>query len=315
MHLVKKGFLLGFMAFICSSCSDNKKEFQGFFEAENIYISVPYSGILNLLAVQAGESVKKGQLLFQLDKNPEQLVVNEYKETLNQAMHTLKDLENPSRQPEMEAIQAQIEQVKAEKALALVRLERQQKLFAKGVVNQDTVDAAMARYKEQVQLESQYSANLKLAQMGGREEQIAAQKASIESIKAKYEQALWQLAQKESRSPSAGIIFDTYYTEGELVAAQQPILSLLTPENVHIEFFLSTEYLSNLKIGQAITFKIEGVSEKSKATIYYVSPEAEYMPPLIYSRDNNSKLVFRIKASVPDFNQYKPGQPVTVYLP
>ncbi len=55
------------------------------------------------------------------------------------------------------------------------------------------------------------------------------------------------------------------------------------------------------------------VIKKNQATIRYISPKAEYIPPLVYSRENNDKLVFRVKASIEHPSQFKPGQPVCVY--
>lgn len=301
--------------FMISCSSDHHEEFQGYIEVDNIYIASPYSGLLEHLAVHRGQEVKKGQLLFQLDKNPEILLLKEYEASIAQAEHTLKDLENPKRPPEIAAIEAQIEQIQANKKLADIRLHRQEQLFVKGAVNQDTVDEAKARFQDLLAQEIQFEANLKLAKLGSRDEQIAAQKEQIKSLKERANQAIWQIKQKQRESPFDGIIFDTYYRQGEFVGTAQSIVSLLTPENVYIEFFVPYETLTYLKLGQIIHFHTGEKLKSKEATISYISPEAEYMPPLIYSRENNDKLIFRIQAKFSEFNQYKPGQPVTVILP
>lgn len=297
------------------NCTSEEKSFQGYVEGDNIYIASPYAGLLNILAVKRGQRVTRGQLLFQLDKNPELLVIQEYDASVRQAQHVLKDLEQPKRQPEIQAIKAQIDQTKADKGLAAIRLTRQQKLFTRGVAAKDTVDAAVAHYQQLEQLEKQYRENLKLAETGSRNEQILAQKAQIDSLKSRLGQAYWQLAQKHREAPFSGIIFDTYFREGEWVGSQQPVVSLLTAENVHIEFFVPAPLLSTLKTGQSLEFAVTGSKTRSKGKVYYISPEAEFMPPLVYSRENANKLVFRVQLALTEFGQYKPGQPVTVYLP
>lgn len=312
----KRIFLLPLMILCISNCSDNNpKEFQGYIEADNIYIASPYSGTLEVLAVKRGQAVNKDQLLFQLDKNPEILQVSEFKESIQQAIHLLRDLQQPKREPEIEAIKAQIEQDKANKLLTDIRLKRQQALLARGATNQDAVDEVLARYKQLEQLIIEHTANLKLAQLGSRKEQIEAQISNVERIREQFKQALWRLQQKNSKAPFAGLIFDTYFREGEFVPSQQPILSLLTPQNIHIEFFIPNTVLNTIHLGQSITFTATNYRSRSTALISYISPEAEYMPPLIYSRENNEKLVFRIQATFNEFDKYKPGQPVTVYLP
>jgi HlyD family secretion protein len=131
----------------------------------------------------------------------------------------------------------------------------------------------------------------------------------------KLEEAEWRLAQKTLIAPEDGVIFDTYYKEGEVVGDQQPVLSLLTPRNIRVEFFIPVERLSTLKLNQKIQFTCEGCPEGQQAQITYVSPQAEYVPPLVYSRENNDKLVFRVKATIVPPVQVRPGQPVQVSVP
>ncbi|MGQ3887873.1 HlyD family secretion protein [Legionella sp. CNM-1927-20] len=300
---------------ILLSCSRHEQAaYQGYVEGENIYLASPNSGILIKLAVQRGQLVKKGQFLFELDPNPQALAIKQYQAEITQAEHVLKDLQNPRRTEEITAIEAQIEQVNAQLILAQARLKRYQQLYERRVVAKDVYDEVVARYQELVKSKAQYQANLDLAKQGSRIEQIRAQQAQIQALQARLKEATWQLRQKKLFAPAAGIIFDTYYREGEFVGNQQPVLSLLTPENVHIEFFIPIEQLGNLKVGQSINFTCAGC-QPSQAVVNYISPEAEYLPPLVYSRENAAKLVFRIKANMITFNQYKPGQPVTVYLP
>ncbi|KTC66794.1 hemolysin D [Legionella birminghamensis] len=302
-------------SFLAGCNHSHERQIQGYVEGENIYLASPYSGILENLAVARGQLVKKGQLLFQLDKNPESLQIKQFEADLLQAKNVLKDLENPRRKPEIAAIQAQIDQTEAQIKLAQVRVRRYEELYRRNAASKDTLDEAVAVYQEQVKLKEQYESNLRLARLGSREEQINAQKAQIASFTERLAVAQWQLEQKRLYAPADGLIFDTYYRKGEFVGTQKAVLSLLTPANVRIEFFVPVEVLSNLKIGQKIEFLCQGCTTRSQALISYISPEAQYVPPLVYSRENTDKLVFRIKADLSQFNEYKLGQPVTVFIP
>lgn len=298
-----------------SGCNKNKSHaYQGYVEGENIYLASPYSGILKQLAVNRGQSISKGQLLFQLDSAPESMRVKQGQSDVDAAQHTLNDLEKPRRAPEIELIKAQIKQVEARIALAQIRVSRNQQLYNKKATDKDSLDAAVAELQVQQKWKEQYQANLQLAEMGERDERIHAQESQLALIKEKLAEAVWQLEQKTVSSPASGIIFDTYYEQGEFVASQQPVLSLLTPDNVLIEFFVPVEALPQLAVGKIVRFQCYGCSTKDDAVINYISPEAQYIPPLVYSRDNNEKLIFRIKAKLNTFNRYKPGQPVMVYV-
>lgn len=297
------------------SCGQSAEhDYQGYVEGENIYLASPNSGLLTQLAVERGQVVHKGQLLFKLDAYPQQDLITQYEQDLQQAKNLLQDLKNPRRTPEVDAIKAQIAQTDAQLRLAQIRVDRNQKLYSKQATDKDHLDEAMAIYEQQLKLKEQYQANLTLAQLGSREEQINAQQAQIQSLQARLHTAKWELAQKTLYAPAQGLIFDTFFRENEFVGAQQPVLALLTPANVHIEFFVPVEELASLSLGKPIRFTCSGCEHEGKAWINYISPEAEYLPPLVYSRENNSKLVFRIQARINDFNRFKPGQPVVVRL-
>ncbi len=307
-------FFLLLIALVPGCDPQKQGKFSGYVEGENIYLASPFYGVLETLAVQRGQQVNKGALLFSLDSNPQIITISQVKADLEQAKNTLIDLKKPKRAPEISAIQAQIEQTNAQIQLAQIRVSRYQRLFDKQATDRDSLDLALANLEQQKKLKLQYESNLALAQLGSRDDQIKAQQNQIDSLEAKLKQTQWEMSQKTLYAPGNGLIFDTYYRVGDYVAAQQPVVSLLTPENILIEFFVPLYYLSQLKVGQKISFDCEGCEKNNVAIINYISPDAEYLPPLVYSRDNNSKLVFRIKASIVNPLSFKPGQPVTVNL-
>ncbi len=293
---------------------DEHPQFNGYVEGENIYLASPFYGVLEQLAVFRGQPVKKGQLLFKLDTSPQDINLRQAQANLDQAQFTLVDLQKPKRPPEIDAIQAQIAETQARAKLAELRVRRYSKLLTRGATTQDVVDETTTTLQQIQDTKWEYMSNLALAKLGSREDQIKAQQAQVKSFMEKLNEAQWELAQKTLFAPASGVIFDTYFRQGEYVAAQQPVLSLLTPENIYIEFFVPLSYLNRIKVGQSIVFDCEGCAANNKAQISYVSPDAEYLPPLVYSRDNSSKLVFRIKARLNDPSSFKPGQPVVVTL-
>lgn len=299
---------------ILVGCGKPDHQYQGYVEGMNIYLASPYSGALMKTLVQRGEQVKKGQLLFVLDPNPQEFSIIEANNLLKQGEQVLSDLKKPKRQPEIDAILARIEQVNAQISLDAIRVKRNNTLFSKHYVDKDSLDASVEHLNEAKAVLAEYKANLTLANMGARPNQIMAQLASVRSLIAKLQTAKWQESEKNIIAPEDGVIFDTYYSRGEFVGEERPIASLLTQENTRIEFFVPLRDLADLHVGKEILFTYEGTTNKNKAMINYISPEAEYMPPLIYSRENSDKIVFRIKAHVPHKDRLIPGEPVIVFI-
>lgn len=302
-------------AFLLVACdSGNHPRFQGYVEGDYTYLASPYGGALVKLHVVRGQKVTKNQLLFELDPNPQMIAAAEANYAFEAEKHTLKDFENPRRFPEILAIKAEIGRVEADIKLAKARLERYQKLYDQKVVDKDTFDEAISNLARQEQLKVQYLANLSLAEMGNREEQIKSQGEKVKDTFQKYQDTKWQLEQKTKRAPSSGVIIDTYYRIGEYVGAEKPVVSLLSPENVHVEFFVVIAFLPRIQLGQKVTVRCDTCRNSEEAVISYISPEAQYVPPLVYSFENRDKLVFRIQADLSDNTELKPGEPVMVRL-
>jgi HlyD family secretion protein len=309
----KFGLVLFFITLLFG-CHRSEHQYQGYIESDTIYLSEPFSGILKHRYVHRGEYVKQGQLLFEIDPEPELFKLSQAKATVAQGEQTLRDLEQPRRPPEIDAIKAQLMQVDAEIALATLRLKRNQTLFNKKVIAPDTLDASQEYLKERLAVKMQMEANLALAMLGARTNQIAAQKEANKALEAERELAQWSVAQKKLTAPKAGFIFDVYYGEGEFVTAASPVAALLSREDIYLEFFVPLRDLHDLKLGKAITYYYLQHSEARQAQIVYVSPKAEYMPPLVYSNDNFDKLVYRVKAKLLDANDVFPGEPVTIQV-
>jgi HlyD family secretion protein len=57
---------------------------------------------------------------------------------------------------------------------------------------------------------------------------------------------------------------------------------------------------------------VDGVRDPFVGKVSYISPRAEYTPPVIYSRESRAKLVFMVEAVFDPVDAAKlhPGQPV-----
>jgi HlyD family secretion protein len=156
---------------------------------------------------------------------------------------------------------------------------------------------------------------LAVAQLPGREDQIRAQEAAVAAAKAALDQADWKLAQKSVAAPKAGLVQDTLYREGEWVQAGAPVARLLPPGHVKVRFFVPEVEVARLQPGQAVAIRCDGRADLS-ARISFISPQAEFTPPVIYSENTRSKLAFMVEARPAPEEGLKlhPGQPVAVVM-
>ncbi|HRJ70591.1 MAG TPA: efflux RND transporter periplasmic adaptor subunit [Terrimicrobiaceae bacterium] len=131
------------------------------------------------------------------------------------------------------------------------------------------------------------------------------------------EQAQWRFQQKEQTAPGDGLVFDTYFRPGEWVPPGTPIVALLPPEAMKVRFFVPAADLGKIPIGAPLEIRMDGLPEALPGRVSFVSPQAEYTLPIIYSRENRGKLVFLVEGSLaPEHaRRLHPGAPIEVRLP
>lgn len=302
---------------LLSACSEPPNNvFQGYVEGEYTHVAAPRGGTLLKLPVTRGETVSKGELLFSLERDFEAAAVNEARHALQAAQDNLANLEKGSRPSEIASIQARLKQAKASASLAEIEYERRQRLIRAQTISQEELDRAQSDYEQKQQAVRQINAELRTARLGARSDEIRAAMAQVLQSQARLEQTVWNYNQKRQSAPTNAFVFDTLYNVGEWVPSGYPVVSLLPPEKIEIRFFVPQTIISAVSTGQTAQISIDGMSEKINASINYISPEAEYTPPVIYSSESRAKLVFMIKARPnADAATLHPGQPVDVILP
>lgn len=139
--------------------------------------------------------------------------------------------------------------------------------------------------------------------------------AVLRTAEARRNSAKTRLDRRKLDSPVTGAVQEVYFRTGELVPAGRPIVSLLPPGNVRVRFFVPQERVPGLKIGDSVTVTCDGCASGLTARINFISAQAEFTPPVIYSLEERARLVFRIEALPEKPDALRVGQPVSVVLP
>jgi HlyD family secretion protein len=130
------------------------------------------------------------------------------------------------------------------------------------------------------------------------------------------DQLRWRVREKVQKAARAGYVQDTFYVKGEWVPEGRPVVSLLPPANIRARFYVGAEEAGRLKPGQAVRVQEPGQKKAIQGKIAYISSQAEYTPPIIYSLETRAKLVFLVEVAfaAEEAVLLHPGQPVDVTL-
>lgn len=268
--------ILFFLPMLFGCSKKNSNIYQGYAEGRYTYISVNFPGKLEKLDVERGMQVNKNQALFILDQEPEKSSYEKTAANLAQA-------------------KSAVNQFQSSLILNQKTYERNKMLLKTGAVSTEAFDTAKSAYE-------QSDAQLKQA------------KENVSSLEAVLRQTSWQIQQKTLYAPKSALVYDTYFLPGEWVPAGQPVLSLLAPQDIKVIFFVNEQVLSSLVLNQKILISCDGCQKTYTAKITFISPTAEYTPPVIYSDERRDKLVYRIEAFPDNPPFFHPGMPVKIFI-
>jgi len=153
-----------------------------------------------------------------------------------------------------------------------------------------------------------------LTTQSGTQKALEDAEAGLRTAQARLNSAQTRLARRKLLSPVAGPVQRIYYRVGEMVPAGKPIVAILPPSNLKVRFFVNEATLPALKLGDPVTISCDGCGTGIAARITFIARTSEFTPPVIYSVDERSKLVFLIEARTDTPERLRVGQPVSVVL-
>jgi HlyD family secretion protein len=284
----------------------------GYVEGEPLMIAAPMPGTLATRPVSRGQAVLPGAPLFTLDPQTADADSAQLAAQVAAAKAQAADLlQGRNRAPEQAAAQAALAAARAQAVRAGADFERIAALAGKGFASRTQLDAARAARDSASAAVQQAQAVVASGGLSaGRPEQQVAAQASVGAAEAALR------AQKRRReeiapvAPAKGVVEQTFYDPGEWVPANQPVLSVLPDDQRKLRFFVPQDRVAGLKVGAAVRFGCDGCGAGERtAKISYISPRAEFTPPVIYSERARAKLVFMVEATLP------PAQPLPLGLP
>ncbi len=296
----------------CGNGAD-RAAMSGYAEAELVYVAASAAGTLQSLAVERGQRIARGQPLFALDSDAEVLGREGAQARQERAAAQAADLGKGRRPLELKALDEQLAQARAALASSTATLARNRQLVDQGFVSALRLeDLVSARDRDAARVAELEASRALALQSTGRRDAIAAAGAEARGAQADLALARWRESQKQRSAPADALVYDVMFRPGEFVPAGAPVVALLPPGALKVRFFVPEPLLPQAQPGREVALSCDGCPAGLTARIRYVSPQAEFTPPVIYSNGSRSKLVFMVEAVPADTRALKPGQPLDV---
>jgi HlyD family secretion protein len=285
-------------------------------EATEVRVATKVPGTVSKLAVEEGDVVAQGAVLAVLDTVDLALARGQAKGDLGQAQANLALLTAGSRAEDVRAARAEVDLRRADLDGAQKTYDRVRPLVERGLSPQQSLDDALVR--RDVARSALAAAEQSLARLehGARPEEIAAARAALARAQARWEATDQQIKDCSVLSPLAGVVTSKLTESGEYVTAGTGLVVVSDLARPWLTVFVGGADLPRVHVGQAALVTTDAKGDRPReGRVIYVSPTAEFTPRNVQTRDERTKLVYRVKILLANQDgAFKAGMPADAVI-
>ena len=282
------------LVLVMVSCSgdDTAPGGSGLIEATEVIISAKAAGNIEQLFISEGDIVRPNDTIASIDTTTIRLL-------LNQA-----DALRLSAETQLEIAGINIEQVILNLSLVKKEFDRAKNLIKTGSVNQQQYDQSETAYNQAILSKKHAEAAKRSAG------------ANLQKILAEIAILRRQFNDCFPLALGKGIVTDKFVEVGELVNIGAPLIKIADLDTVLVKVYLPASDLTQIKLGDKAEIDPEDESSQPlTGTIIWISPEAEFTPKNVQTKEARANLVYAVKISIPNLQQVlKIGMPVSVKI-
>ena len=286
-------YILLVAAALLASCSGNeeKNDAYGNFEATEVVVSSEVSGLVTSAPVLEGSEVVEGQMLCTIDSLQNSLKVGQL-DGMREATSSKKG-----------TIEAQIAVLQAQKQTVEKDFARISAMLKDGAATQrdfDNVSGQLSVINKQI-----LQAKSQLAGIQGELKSITSQQSQVKDL----------IGKSVLKAPIAGIILDKYIEKGELAAPGKQLFKLANTKSLILKVYVTGAVLPKVVVGKRVVVYIDESAKsdsKLEGVVTWVSPQAEFTPKIIQTKEERVDMVYAVKVEVPNDGRLKIGMPGSV---
>ena len=288
----------------------------GNIEATNSIISSKVTGQVIAIKYDEGSHVYEGDTIMVIDHENLEIQLEQAAAGAEAAEAQLKLLEAGARAEDIQQAEDAFKQAQINMDLAEKDFNRMKDLYTSKTITKKQFDDVQAKYElTQAQLNSAKE-NLKKMKNFARPEEIEQAKANLDRQKASVDLLKKNIRDSYVTSPLTGFMVQKYVEKGETVSMLSSLFKVSELGTVKLVIYISEEDLGRIKLGQKASVTSDTYKNKTyQGTVIYISPEAEFTPKNIQTKDERTKLVYAVKIEIknPSF-ELKPGMPADAVI-
>jgi HlyD family secretion protein len=191
-----------------------------------IRVATRESGTLVRVLIAEGDTVTRGQPLFELDAEAERTALATAEAEVQAAREEVNRAKSGAKNDDLEAMVADTSAAEARLRLSETKLKRTEDLWRAEAVAGEEVDQLRTQLEIDRESKRALESRLKSAR-GGKPQDVLVQERRLEVAIARRSEAETRLERRTVRAPIAGTLLQLRFREGDYYSAEQGALALL----------------------------------------------------------------------------------------
>ncbi len=318
--MLRKYFITASLSLLIFACSGNNRdsmiEESGTVEATESVISSQATGKIINIIKDEGAQVAAGDTIVLIDHEALDIQLKQMIANREIAKAQLDLLIIGARREDVNQAEQVLNQAEVNFDIAKSDKERMEALIKLNTISQKQYEDATARLNiAQAQLNAAKENFNKIKNIVRPEEVIQA-RANYQKAEAAVESINKNIRDCCVTSPMNGFVVKKFVEKGETVSMLSSLFKIADLSKVKVTIYVSETELGKIKLRQKAEIKVDSFPDKSfEGKVIFISPEAEFTPKNIQTKDERTKLVFAVKIEIPNPQQeLKTGLPADVKI-
>jgi HlyD family secretion protein len=310
---MQKKFIMGlvFCLTVCSNltgCSNkDSNQALGTLERDRIVLKATAAEIIVALPIREGATVKKGDLLVQLDDTQQQAQIAKVKASVASAKALQSKLRNGARAEDIAAARAQLEGAEAQLLQTEKMFSRTAILVGKKLSGQAELDKARAQRDSTIADVRRAKQNLLLLTNGTRAEDLAQADALVAEAEAVLTFEQYKLQQLSITAARDGMLDRLPKYLGERTSIGEAVALLLAGDAPYARVYIPEPVRTQLKLGQALNVHVDGYVKVFAGKLRWISQDPAFTPYYALNSKDRARLVYLAEIDLPATANDLPG--------
>ena len=261
-----------------SACRDkDEPDAYGNFEATEVVVSAETGGKLLWFTPEEGKRITAGTAVALVDTA--QLGLERRQIVAQRAVTGARATE----------VGENVDVLLVQRDIARRNYERMRRLFAEQAATARELDQAERDYRVLVQ------------QIEAARAQRRTASGDVTTGDARVAQIAERMAKSRIVNPITGTVLVTYAEAGEVVQQGQPLYKVADTDSLVVRAYVAETQLARVKVGETAQVTVDVADGKRvgmPGVVTWISPEAEFTPTPIQTRDERADLVYAVKIRV-----------------